>query len=117
MVCKQLGPAAMDDIVQTCLLESIGAVAHNHIESPEKLPAYIWTIVRRCIGKEIQRRVIARAEETITEEWIDHGPKIFGARQPDPEALALQNEKKISGTGHEYAAAPRSGDPSTFLHA
>jgi RNA polymerase sigma factor (sigma-70 family) len=94
MVFKQLGPTATDDVVQTCLLEALSAVACNHIENPEKLPAYIRTIVRRCTAKEIQRLVVARKGERITEECIDAKPEIFSTSQPDPEALALQAEKR-----------------------
>ena len=78
----------------TCLLEALSAVACNHIENPEKLPAYIRTIVRRCTAKEIQRLVVARKGERITEECIDAKPEIFSTSQPDPEALALQAEKR-----------------------
>lgn len=80
LLFRQLGPEHLDDRVHDIFLAVLESIRNGALHSPDRLPGFIRTVVRRHVATAINRAVDERRDQLdITEQWsiagLDHTPE------------------------------------------
>ncbi len=84
---RQLGPQDLDDKVHDLFLIITQSIRRGDLREPDRLMAYVHTVVRRQIAAHIGDLVEARRNHTELEPGI-----VLRDRTPDPERLAIEHQ-------------------------
>lgn len=104
LLYRQLGPEHIDDRVHDIFLAVLEAIRNGTLHSPDRLPAFIRTVVRRHVATAITRAVDERREHLdIAEQW-----SLAGMDQtPEQHAICLERAGLIRRTLEELPSRDR----------
>lgn len=104
LLLRQLGPEHLDDRVHDIFLAVFEAIRGGALHSPDRLPGFIRTVVRRHIATAIHRAVDERREHLdISEQWSLAGL----GRTPEQEAICRERAGLIRHTLEELSSRDR----------
>ena len=92
-LCRQLGPADLDDRVHDTFLIVVQALRRGELREPEKLPGFVRTIVRRQIAGYISQAVQHRRDHADIDAGICVADE---SGNPEDRAIGLQREAIMS---------------------
>lgn len=104
LLFRQLGPEHIEDRVHDIFLAVLEAIRGGALHSPDRLPGFIRTVVRRHVATAINLAVDERREHLdISEQW-----SLAGLEQtPEQRAMCLERAGLIRRTLEELSGRDR----------
>ncbi|MBA4182141.1 MAG: sigma-70 family RNA polymerase sigma factor [Anaerolinea sp.] len=104
LLFRQLGPEHLDDRVHDIFLAVLESIRNGTLHSPDRLPGFIRTVVRRHVATAINRAVDERRDQLdITEQWSIAGLDLT----PEQHAICRERAGLIRRTLEELSGRDR----------
>ncbi len=87
-LCRQLGPAEIEDRVHDAFLTVVQSIVRGDVREPERLMGFVRTVVRRQVAAAIDNAVQVRRNLTDMEEGLS-----VPVENGDPEQKAIRSQR------------------------